>query len=123
MRSEPPEKDRVKLCTKTLLLALLIPLTGLVACDAMAPGRSPGEKLYRKHCANCHGVDGKGQTVRFMGNTWANIVDDHWRYGGDRASLEHTLRTEVVFQHPSFDELSATDFKDIVKHVVKLRQP
>jgi mono/diheme cytochrome c family protein len=107
----------------TLLLVLLIPFTGLVACDALAPGRSPGEKLYRKHCANCHGIDGKGQTVRFMGNTWANIVDDYWRYGGDPASLEHTLRTDLVFQHESIEGLSPSDFKQIVKHVVKLRNP
>ncbi len=103
-----------------LLLTLLVPLGGLAACDAIAPGHSPGEKLYRKRCADCHGVDGQGQTVRFMGNTWANIVDEHWRYGGDPASMEHTLRTEAVFQHPSFDDLSATEVKQIVRHVAKL---
>ncbi len=92
----------------------------LVSCDAFAPGRSPGEKLYRNHCANCHGVKGDGQTVRYMGNTWANLTDDYWKHGGDRSSLEHTLRTEVVFKHPPFG-LSTQEIRQVVDHVVQLR--
>ncbi len=113
---------RAKSRSPVSALLLLLPLAFFwVSCDALVPGRSPGERVYRKRCASCHGVEGNGQTVRFMGNEWANLVDNNWKYGGDVTSLEHTLRTGAVFRHPSFDDLSGQEIKEVVKHVLKLR--
>ncbi len=102
-------------------LLLLLPLAFLwVSCDALVPSRSPGERVYRKRCASCHGVQGSGQTIGYMGNPEANLIDTYWRYGGDASSIEHTLRTELVFEHPNFDELSSEEFRQVAKHVVQL---
>ena len=41
-----------------------------------------------QNCAICHGADAKGQIA--MGAP--NLTDDIWLYGGDRASIETTIR-------------------------------
>lgn len=34
---------------------------GMVSSSAMAQEVSEGAKLFERHCATCHGIDGKGQ--------------------------------------------------------------
>ena len=38
------------------LLALVLPLAGCIAADSVPTGAA----LYRRHCASCHGVSGRG---------------------------------------------------------------
>ena len=41
---------------------------------------TPGSKLYEKHCANCHGLDGQGiesAYPRLAGNTTVNAQPPH----------------------------------------------
>lgn len=90
-------------------------------CNSIAPRRSPGEKLYRKYCGDCHGIDAGGHTVRSMGHPYANLRDDMWKHGGDAPGLERTIREELVFQHPSFQQISGQELRQIVDHVLALR--
>jgi mono/diheme cytochrome c family protein len=84
--------------------------------------RSPGEKLYRKHCANCHGVDGSGNTPRYMGNQWANLIDDSWQNAaGDEYSLARVVREGVFAKMPGNAELSDDEVREIVGWVLQLR--
>ncbi|WP_127562892.1 cytochrome-c oxidase, cbb3-type subunit III [Nioella ostreopsis] len=47
-----------------------------------------GEEVFLNNCAACHMDDGTGD--RFLGAP--NLTDAIWLYGGDEASLEHTVR-------------------------------
>ena len=99
---------------------LLVSVLGL-GCDNLFPERTAGEKLYRKHCADCHGVDGSGNTIGYMGNQYANLLDEDWKYGMGAGSLTSVIRQELVFRHPSFSELSSKDLSEITRHVLELR--
>ena len=93
----------------------------LGACSELFPKRTPGEKLYRKNCADCHGVDGAGHTIRTMGDPNTNLLDDRWKHASDPAGLENVIRQQLVFEHPTFDKLGRDDVKQIVDHILSLR--
>jgi mono/diheme cytochrome c family protein len=103
-------------------VAIALPaLTLLLAgCDALAP-RPLGEKLWRSRCAECHGVDGAGNTPRFMGNPYADLRDSSWKYGGDRGSVETIVREGVFGQMPAFDTLTAEEMRALLDYFYKLR--
>jgi len=115
MLSRKSAADR---CLRVALPLLLLYLCG---CDEIMPRRSPGEKLYRKHCSTCHGVAGNGQTVRSMGDPNADLLDDMWRHPSDPAGLASVLRQGLVFEHPTYDKLSNEEIKQIVDHLLSLR--
>lgn len=102
------------------MLLLVASLT--VGCDELLPRRTVGEKLYRKHCADCHGLDAKGNTVRFMGNEYADLTDDHWKHGFGAEATISVIRQELVFRHPSFDDLDNEELQQITKHILQLRR-
>jgi cbb3-type cytochrome c oxidase subunit III len=102
--------------------ALLLGSLALGACHDLLPHRSEGEKLYRKHCAECHGVDGSGNTPRFMGNGWADLLDSNWKLGGDKDSMANTVRNGVFGQMPGYSQkLSDKEIRAVVDHVRVLR--
>lgn len=104
---------------RAALLAVIL-LAGLAAgCDELMPGRSEGEKLYRKHCAKCHGNNAAGNTPRYMGNPWADLTDDHWKTGGDRTSLEGVILYGEG-EMPGV-ELSHEEVLAIINHLRELR--
>ena len=97
----------------------------VVAVAPLAAGcveRTPGEALYRKHCAHCHGVDGSGNTPRYMGNQWANLLDGSWQnVEGDEYSLARVVRDGVFAKMPGNAELSDDEVLEIVGWVLHLR--
>jgi len=100
-------------------MAMLVASLG--GCSELFPKRTPGEKLYRKHCADCHGADGSGHTVQSMGDPNANLLDNRWRHAGDASSMETVIREGLVFEHPTFDKLDHEEIRQIVDHVLSLR--
>ena len=41
-----------------------------------------GKKVYARHCASCHGPNGKGDGgMALSGGTPSDLTDDHWDYG------------------------------------------
>ena len=92
---------------------LLLPLAGCT------PTGSTGERLYRRHCASCHGVDGGGG-VRYLVDEGANLLDDTWRYGGFRSEIEYSLRNDEVRKHTTWD-FTAQEREQIVDHILTLR--
>ena len=103
------------------LFLLLIASVLTAGCDELLPKRSAGEKLYRKHCADCHGVDGSGNTIGYMGNEHADLLDDRWKHGGDPSAIHWVLRNELVFRHPSYMDLTDQDIRQITDHILHLR--
>jgi mono/diheme cytochrome c family protein len=93
----------------------------LSACEQLFPHRSEGEKLFRKHCAECHGLDGAGNTPGYMGDSYADLRDDLWRTGGDSDSMQSVVRDGVFAKMPKFDQLSAKEVRQVVDYVRVLR--
>lgn len=45
------------------------------------------ERIFRRHCAACHGADAGGQA-----NMFPDLTDAEWQWGGDAAAIEKTIR-------------------------------
>lgn len=103
-------------------MVLLPAVTAALAAGCgIVPERSPGEKLWRKHCAECHGFDGAGNTPRYMGKHYADLVDDIWRQGSDDSALEQVIREGVFGEMPGFDSLSNQDIRLLIGYLRELR--
>lgn len=103
--------------------ALVLSVAAVLAAGACGLGsRTPGEKLWRKRCASCHGIDGRGNTPGYMGNVRADLLDEAWYgYGSDDAALETVTREGVFGQMPANDDLTAAEMRDLVGHLRWLR--
>ncbi len=97
-----------------LLFGILLPL--LAGCT---PGRTNGERLYRRHCAGCHGVDGGGG-VRYQADEGANLLDETWKHGADPSEIEYSLIDEDVRGHTDW-EFTNQERQQLVDHVLTLR--
>jgi len=102
-----------------LAVPVALPLVAL-ACDPLA-GRSLGERLWRERCADCHGIDAAGNTVRYMGIAAADLTDNDWRHGGDEASIEEVIRSGVFGEMPANDDLSNEELRAVVGWLYYLR--
>ncbi len=90
-------------------------------CDLLAPA-PPGERLWRKLCADCHGIDGAGNTVGYMGNPYADLLDNDWKHGGgDRYSVESVIRQGIFGEMPANDQLTAEQMTQLLDYFYKLR--
>lgn len=89
-------------------------------CDLRS--QTPGEKLWRSRCAECHGLDARGNTPRYMGNEWADLTDNGWHGpGGDNVALETVIREGVFGQMPGNPDLTADEVRQLIEHLRALR--
>ena len=101
-----------------LALAALALAPLLAGCES----HSPEETLWRKHCADCHGIDGSGNTPRYMGNPSADLLDDSWKIAsGDEYSIRAVIRDGVFGQMPANSELSDEEVGQIIDWLYTLR--
>lgn len=109
--------------SRSAALLLVGALLFVFGCGDLLVKRSVGEKLYRKNCADCHGLDGIGQTIRYMGNPNANLTDSSWKYGGgDSVAIQNVLLQGLVERHPSsLQRLQPSEVKAIAGWVLELR--
>ncbi len=107
--------------SRALLVLVVLGLPLLSSCKLFFPERAPGEKLWRKHCADCHGIDARGNTPQFMGNSWADLTDESFKSGGDEHSLGNTIRAGVFPEMPEFTQLSDAEVRAIVGWLLHLR--
>ena len=102
--------------------ALALAMGAGLGCDRLFPHRSGGERLWRKHCAECHGLDGAGNTLQYMGNPWADLTDDHWKTGGgDASSFERVIHDGVFGEMPGFPDLSHEEVRTLYEYLRMLR--
>lgn len=94
----------------------------LAGCDDLPLlKRSQGEKVWRKHCATCHGIQGTGETPGFMGEQYASLVDDNWRAGGNDGAMESVIRQGVFGKMPGFPQLTPEEVRAVIDHIHALR--
>lgn len=96
----------------------------LLACDELDDRvfhRTPGEKLYRKLCADCHGIDGRGNTPKGIGNAFCDLTDNSWKTSGDTGTMALVIRQGEFGEMPAHPELTDQQVKQIVDHILKLR--
>lgn len=107
----------VRVLTAAALLAAVVSL----GCDEILPKRSEGEKLYRKRCATCHGIDGAGNTPRYMSNANADLLDDAWKYGSTDGAIGEVIKNGVMAEMPDNEDLTQEQVDAIVAHIRDLR--
>jgi mono/diheme cytochrome c family protein len=90
------------------------------ACGFMEK-RSPGEKLWRKRCASCHGLDARGNTPGYMGNVNADLSDSNWTIGSDDGSIETVVREGIFAKMPANDDLTRDEMRALIGHLRALR--
>jgi len=103
-----------------LLLPTLVLALAAAGCEFFEP-KDPGERIFRRHCSECHGIDGRGNTPRFMGNAWADLSDNSWREYGDDNSLEIVIREGVFGKMPARNELTREEMRALLRYLRKLR--
>jgi cytochrome c oxidase cbb3-type subunit III len=101
--------------------ALAVVALAAAGCDVLFPKRSLGERVWRQRCAECHGLDAAGNTVRYMGDANADLTDDIWVHGDDDASIETVVRQGVVGDMPPFPMLSDPEVKAVIAYLHELR--
>ena len=83
--------------------------------------RSPGETLWRQNCAQCHGLDGRGNTVGYMGDAFADLRDELWRTDGNDGAMEGVIRSGVFGKMPGFPQLTPEEVRAILDYIHGLR--
>ena len=106
--------DRKRYVRLAAVLWILLPL--LAGC---LPRRSAGERLYRRHCGSCHGVDGGGG-VMYQADEGADLLDETWKYGSDPSEIENSLLNEEVRKHTTWD-FTNQERQQLVDHILALR--
>ncbi|MEO7793973.1 MAG: cytochrome c [Thermoanaerobaculia bacterium] len=107
----------VRLVPLSLLAVLALAASG---CD-MFEAKDPGERIFRRQCASCHGLDGRGNTARYMSNPWADITDTSWKSYGDDGSIETVIREGVFGQMPARNELTREEMRALLGYLRELR--
>jgi mono/diheme cytochrome c family protein len=102
------------------LAALIAAALAAAGCD-LIPQRSAGEKLWRNRCAECHGLGGAGNTPRYMGKIYADLLDDSWRSGSDSIAIADVIRNGVFGEMPAFDQLTEEEIRLLVTYIRELR--
>jgi mono/diheme cytochrome c family protein len=121
MSSERRPASR-RLCVSTALAVFAaLAAIALAGCNELF-AKSPGERLWRKHCAECHGLDGSGNTPGYLGEVYADLLDNTWRTATpDRGSIDALVREGVFGKMPAFDQLSREEMRDLLDYLGELR--
>ena len=115
-----PGRRAAQLVASTVAIVAVLGVT-LAGCDTLFPKRSEGEKLWRDRCAQCHGVDGKGNTPQYMGNYKADLTDDSWSHGAEPGSWAVVIRQGVFGTMPANPDLSREQVQALVQYMRELR--
>lgn len=81
-----------------------------------------GKKLYTRHCAACHGPQGKGDgSMALAGGTPSNLTDDKWDHGSTDGEIFVAIRDGTSPDMEAYKEkLSEKEIWQVVTFVRSL---
>ncbi len=104
-----------------LILGFLLSGVALLGMALGCGTQTEGAKLWRHHCAECHGLEGRGNLLGYSRYPLVNLVDDAWSGSSDTGSLEEIVLQGVFPVMPAFDQLDDDELRAIMDHLQMLR--
>lgn len=107
-------------------MRLIRRVTSLALAAGLSAGcagpKDPGERVWRRKCAACHGADGAGRTRFAENRPFADLTDGKWRHGPDRAAIRKLVAEgDPASTMPPFEgTLTPAEIDAAVDHVLKL---
>lgn len=110
---------------------LAVVLAATWATSARAEENEKGEKLWKAKCAQCHGIDGKGQTKKGKEMGISDASTAEWQKEFTDQKIKDTLSTGVKRERngkkqvmdPLGKELEPAQFDALIAHIRSLRAP
>jgi mono/diheme cytochrome c family protein len=84
---------------------------------------APAAALYNKHCATCHGKDGRAKTLKAKFNKARDLTDAEWQAAVTDERLFNSITRGRGNKMPSFGKkLNAAQVESLVAHVRRLKK-
>ncbi len=117
-------KNRVRAAATA---ALLCALTAAAALPAQGPKSEASPQaaaaLYAKHCATCHGKDGRAKTFKARFNHARDLTDPAWQSEVSDERVFNSISLGRGKKMPAFGKkLSTEQLESLVAHVRGLRK-
>ena len=103
----------MKLTLSILSAALLVSIPGAFAADAGA--------TYKKHCASCHGADGKGQTKMGKQSGAVDYTTAKGQSWGDAQGVQIILNGKGKMKGFASKGITDADAKALVSFIRKFK--
>ena len=122
---------------KRVLKCVLVVASFLLASYALPPPARPADAaaahapqpqpdapaLYRKHCATCHGNDGRAKTFKARFNKARDLTDAAWHAEASDERLFNSIANGRGEKMPAFKKkLSTAETEALVRFVRTLRR-
>lgn len=98
----------------TLALAALLAATAVLGPAACGPPDDSPAGLYRRHCARCHGLDGRGNRRAVEAKPGLNLKRSELLAEGDRAEVRRRIVEGEGTMPPFADKLTAEQIEALV---------
>jgi len=123
-QSTAREKSMRLLCLSIIFaVAFVVSLTSLARTGEANNSNTRGAaELYSKHCASCHGRDGRAKTLKAKLNHARDLTDSVWQ---DRTSDERLFNAIMNGKRkmPAFSKkLSEQEIDDLVSYIRVLKK-
>jgi mono/diheme cytochrome c family protein len=112
-------------CLASVIVAFSFLTPTRLTAHAGAPTPPTPKQLYRKHCAECHGLDGQAKTTKAKFNHARDIADAQWQddVTDERIFNSITNGRNVRGNMPAFgDKLNEAQVNSLVTFVRGLRK-
>lgn len=94
-------------------------LGALAAAGLLAPAAwadPDGAALYTKHCASCHGADGRGGTPAGKALQVKDLASARWASATAVPEIEKAVRDGVPRMPPLASKLAADEISAVARH-------
>jgi cytochrome c oxidase cbb3-type subunit 3 len=72
------------------------------------------DRIFRRECSACHGIDGRGQASLFP-----NLMDIDWQWGGSPDQIEQTLRNGRQANMPAWGPIIGEEkTRDVAEYLL-----
>jgi mono/diheme cytochrome c family protein len=115
-------EDTMRFPMERSLSALPAALAAALLAAAGCGPKDPGERVWVRKCAACHGRQGRGDTRFARGRPYAVLTDDLWKHGGDLESIRRLIcEGDPKSPMPAYrDRLTPEEIDAVSHHVLRL---